>query len=140
MKKFINKKSVAVAVVGLTLVGGLAACGSPTRSDKDVASENLSTAADNFEVQREIRGINTRTGKDLFQVTGRCAIDRQPQDYIVTCKHGPNDYRKHFLSRSNDTFIVTAQLAGTDVSVYHTRIIIKPENLIPEIELSTGKQ
>lgn len=115
-------------------------CSSPTRSDADVSSENLSIKAENFEIQREIRGVNTRTGDYLFQVQGRCSIDREPLDYIVTCKHGPNDYRKHFFSRSNDTSIVTAQLAGVDVSVYHTLIILKPENLVPEIELSVGKQ
>lgn len=135
-----HRKIVATVVTGLALLGALSACNSPTRDESSIASENLSTAADNFEVQREIRGVNTRTGKDLFVVQGRCSIDRQPQDYVVTCKQGPNDYRKHFLSRSNDTFIVTAQLGGIDVSVYHTRIIIKPENLVPEIELGGGKQ
>jgi hypothetical protein len=138
MIKF-NKKAIIAGAGILALGASLTACG-PGQSDSEKASQNLSTAADNFEITREIRGVNTRTGKDLFVVTGRCSIDRQPQDYVVTCKHGPNDYRKHFLSRSNDTFIVTAQLEGADVSVYHTRIIIKPENLTPEIELSTGKQ
>jgi hypothetical protein len=135
------KKKILVGVAGLAVLGAaLTGCNSPTRSDKDIASENLSTKADNFEVQREIRGVNTRTGDYLFQVQGRCSIDREALDYVVTCKHGENDYRKHFFSRSNDTSIVVAQQGPVDVSVYHTLIILKPENLTPEIELSTGKQ
>lgn len=130
------KKQIAAGIIALGLIFGATACS----SDKDVASENLSKEADSFNVQREIRGINTRTGEYLFQVTGRCAIDREAQDYVITCKQGPNDYRKHFISRSNDTSIVTAQLDGIDVSVYHTKIIIKPENLLPEIDLQAGKQ
>lgn len=133
-----KKKIIASLAAGALMVAALAGCSSA--SDAKVASQNLSTAADNFEVQREIRGVNTRTGAYLFEVTGRCSIDRESLDYVVTCKQGPNDYRKHFLSRSTDTSIVVAQLAPIDVSVYHTRIILKPENLLPEIELSAGKQ
>lgn len=135
MKK--NMKSIlATIAVGAILGAGLAGCSQQSQSD--IASKNLSTDADNFEVQREIRGVNTRTGAYLFQVTGRCSISRETQDYVVTCKQGPNDYRKHFLSRSNDTSIVTVQLAPINVDTYHTRIILKPENLIPEIDLQTS--
>jgi hypothetical protein len=133
MKKSIKSIIAAIsvgAIIGVSMVG--------CSSQADVASKNLSTSADNFEVQREIRGVNTRTGAYLFEVTGRCSIDRESQDYVVTCKQGPNDYRKHFLSRSNDTSIVVAQLAPINVDTYHTRIILKPENLIPEIDLQTS--
>ena len=33
-----------------------------------------------------------------------------------------------------------AQEQPIDVSVYHTRIIIKPESLLPEFDLEVGKQ
>lgn len=133
MKKSM-KTIISTIAVGAIIGAGVAGCSSQAKT----ASENLSASADNFEVQREIRGVNTRTGAYLFEVTGRCSIDREAQDYVVTCKQGPNDYRKHFLSRSNDTSIVVAQLAPINVDTYHTRIILKPENLVPEIDLQTS--
>jgi hypothetical protein len=35
---------------------------------------------------------------------------------------------------------VAEQIGVVDASVYHTRVIIKPETLLPELELSVGKQ
>jgi hypothetical protein len=133
----VNKltKFAAVALVGAAAVTGLSAC----QSDKDVASKNLSTEADSFNVQRKIIGVNTRTDKYLFYVEGKCAIDREG-DLVITCKHGDNDYRKHYIGQANDVAWVVTQEAPMDVSVYHTKIVIKPENLLPELELSTGKQ
>lgn len=129
-------KRTAIALAGLIAAAAmLAGC----TSDADKASENISTAADNFEVQRKIVGVNTRTDKYLFYVEGRCSIERAG-DLIVTCKHGENDYRKHIVGQATDVAWVTTQEAGIDVSVYHTRIIVKPENLLPGLELSAGKQ
>ena len=136
MKKKIVALFAAALVLMLTLTAG--GCDGPSQAQK--ASENLSTAADNFEVTRKIVGINTRTDKYLFFVEGRCSIEDQNGRLIVTCKHGENDYRKHFVGSATDVVTVATQLDAVDVSVYKTRIILKPEGLIPEVELSTGVQ
>lgn len=129
MKKIIAVGALALA--GLGLVGCV--------SDAGKASQNLSTAADNFEVQRMIVGINGITDEVLFSVEGRCSMTRDG-DLVVTCKHGENDYRKHYLGLSDNVTYVSTQLEGVDVSVYHTRIILKPQNILPEFDLSVGKQ
>lgn len=108
-------------------------------SDAAKVSENISTAADNFEVQRLIVGINGITDEVLFTVEGRCSITRDG-DLIVTCKHGENDYRKHMIGLSDNVTFVSTQLEGIDVSVYHTRIILKPQNILPNFDLSVGRQ
>jgi len=131
------KKSTAIALAAIALAFGVTA--GACDSDAKKASENVSTAADNFEVQRKIVGVNTRTDKYLFYVEGRCSIERAG-DLIVTCKQGPNDYRKHMIGQATDVAWVSTQMEGIDVSVYHTRVILKPEGIIPEIELSGGKQ
>jgi hypothetical protein len=59
---------------------------------------------------------------------------------MVTCRQGPNDYRKHYVGLSDNTFYVATQLEPIDVSVYHTRVILKPEGLVPDIDLQGGKQ
>lgn len=129
------KKAIAIVAVVIMAALGLTAC----QSDAKKVGDNISTAADNFEVQRKIVGVNTRTDKYLFYVEGRCSISREG-DLVVTCKHGENDYRKHYVGQATDVAWVSTQEEGVDASVYHTRIIIKPQNLVPGLELSAGKQ
>lgn len=135
-----NKKLIKTLAAGALITGAFLSTAAACDSDAKKASENTSTAADNFEVQRKIVATNTRTGAYLFYVEGRCSIDREGGWLVAMCKHAENDYRKHYMSLSNDTSVVVTQEKGIDVSVYHTRIIIKPENLLPNLELSAGKQ
>ena len=131
MKKKILALSALGAVAALALVG--------CSSDAYKASTNLSTAADNFEVQRMIVGVNGITDEVLFSVEGRCSMERDG-DLVVTCKHGEGDYRKHYLGLSDNVTYVSTQLEGVDVSVYHTRIILKPQNILPDFDLSVSKK
>lgn len=134
------KQYTKIAVIGAALAAtvALTAAGCEDTAAKK-ASENTSIAADNFEVQRKIVGINTRTDKPIFYVEGRCSIERAG-DLIVTCKHGDNDYRKHYLGQATDVAWTAFQMKGIDVSVYHTRIILRPETILPELEVDMGKQ
>jgi hypothetical protein len=129
-----SKKAIALSLIGLTAGAALMTGCSPTQTNAKTASDNLSVAADNFEVQRKIVGINTRTDKYLFYVEGRCSIERQG-DLVVTCKHGESDFRKHYIGQATDVAWVATQEAPVKVSEYHTRIILKPEGIIPNIEL-----
>lgn len=126
-------KALAAVLTALALVLAVASCS----SDAKTASDNLSKAADQFEVQRKIVGVNTRSGEYLFYVEGRCSIERAG-DLIVTCKQGPNDYRKHYIGAATDVVWLATQLDPVDVSVYHTRIVLKPEGLIPALDLRTS--
>lgn len=128
-----RKSMIAVMAIAATL--GLSAC----TTDADVASKNLSTAADNFEVERLIVGINGITGEVLFSVQGRCSITRDG-DLVVICKEGPDAYKKHMMGLSQNVTFVSTQLEKVDVSVYHTRIILKPQNIVPDFDLSVGQQ
>lgn len=134
--KFRKKPAIAAAALAGVIMLTASACD----SDAKTASDNLSKAADQFEVQRKIVGVNGITGKYEFYVEGRCSIDPQDRKLVVTCRQGPNDYRKHYVGLSDNTFYVATQMEPIDVSVYHTRIILKPEGLIPEIDLQGGKQ
>ena len=135
-----RKTKTSLAILAIAAAGFSVTAAGCNDSQANKASENLSTAADNFEVQRKIVGINTRSGEYLFYAEGRCSLEVRSQDVVVTCKQGPNDYRKHYFSQNTDTFWSATQQDGIDVSVYKTRIILKPEGIIPEVELSTGVQ
>jgi hypothetical protein len=77
----------------------------------------------------------------LFEVEGRCSLeygDSMPKTLDINCKHGPNDYRKHYVGLSDNVTFISTQVKGLDVSQYRTRIILKPESLIPDFDLVTG--
>jgi hypothetical protein len=132
------RKTALAVVTALAAVALLSACS----SDAKTASDNLSKAADNFEVQRRIVFFNAITDKYIMTVEGRCSISPDPGSHKldVTCKVADNQYKKDFFGLSDNTAYFAEQLDPIDVSVYHTRIIFKPESILPEAELSTGKQ
>ena len=133
-------KKIALVSVGVLALGAsLTACG-PGTSDRDMADKNMSTAADNFEIVRHIVGINGITDKYLFEVVGKCSINDQGNQIEVMCKEGNNQYKKYMMGLSDNVTYLVSPLDNTDVSVTNTRVIFKPETLIPAIELSLGKQ
>lgn len=127
-KRIIAAFAVAVAAL-------VAGCGG---SNADTVSENISKEAEKFNVQRHIVGINGITDKILFDVEGRCSIETSLRLLVVTCKHGPDDYRKHYIGLSDNTSFVNVQTKGVNVSEYRTKIIIRPESIVPDFDLVTG--
>jgi hypothetical protein len=121
-------------------VAVLATAGCTSSADK--VSDNLSKSAEQFEVQRKIIGINGITDKVLFSVEGRCSLEygeSMANTLDVICKQGPDNYKKHYIGLSDNVTFVSVQTKGLDVSEYRTRIIIKPENIVPNLDLITGE-
>lgn len=110
------------------------------KTDATKASNNLSVAADNFELDRRIVFYNGITDKYMLVIEGKCSIevDGVDQQLEVTCKTGPNAFKKHFLGLSDNVSYVSEQLESANVSVYHYRVIFKPENFIPNFDLKTS--
>ena len=117
---------------GMLALAGLSAC-SP---DAQVASKNLSKAADMFEIQRRVVFMNGITDTYMLSVEGRCSIDDRNRQLEVTCKTGPDAYVKHFLGLSDNVTYFVEQLKAKDVSIYHNRIIFKPQTIVPDIDWS----
>lgn len=103
-------------------------------SDATVASRNLSTAAEQFEVDRRVVFFNGITDTYLLSIEGRCSIYDDGNQLEVTCKTGPEDFKKHFLGLSDNVSYFVEQREGIDVSVFHYRVIFKPEVIIPDID------
>lgn len=109
-----------------------------TCSDADVASRNLSRAADMFEINRRVVFLNGITDTYLLSIEGRCSIDAGVNgsggQLEVTCKIGPDAYKKHFLGLSDNVSYFVEQLEVADVSAYHYRVIFKPQAIIPDVD------
>ena len=70
-----------------------------------VASENLSAAADSFEIQRRVVFYDSIQGKYLLSIEGLCPVESTTTELEVTCKVGVTEYKKHFwVYRDNVTW------------------------------------
>ena len=102
----------------------------------DVASSNLSKAADNFEVNRRFVFINGITDKYLLVVEGRCSLGNSDTNLraSITCKIGPNEFKKHIVGLSDNVTFVAEQLDAINVNTYHYRVTFKPDVLLPAFD------
>ncbi len=130
------KKVIAAVVLAVALAFGATACTPAAKT----ASDNLSKAADEFEVQRRIVFFNGITDKYLLTIEGRCSIQPDGGKLDVTCKIGPDQYKKHFLGLSDNVSYFVEQQGSAEVDVYHYRVIFKPEAIVPDLQIDTGKQ
>lgn len=134
------RKFLIIAVAALALVG--AAC---TEHDSDVVSENLSTAADQFQIARRIVFYNGITEQYMLVIEGLCALGNHdgPHELTVVCKvgediNGEGLYKKHFLGLSDNVTYFVEQLEAKRVSAYHYTVIWKPSTIIPDIDVGAG--
>jgi hypothetical protein len=106
-------------------------------SDADVASKNLSKAADQFEVNRRIVFYNGVTGDYILTIEGLCSKGNEDTDRKVsfTCKVGPNAFKKHYLGVSDNVTWFMEQLEPVPGNVYHYRVVFKPSAIVPDIQI-----
>lgn len=138
MLRYVNPSIVgAVVVVGLG-VAMLEGCA----PDATIASHNLSKAADMFEVNRRVVFFNGITDTYLLSIEGLCSItaDGVDRQIEVTCKTGPGSFKKHFLGLSDNVSYFVEHLEDTEASVYHYRVIFKPQSIVPDVDLEVGAQ
>ena len=124
------KKSILFLMIVLAVL--VSSC-----SDADVASQNISTAADNFEITRRIVFYNGVTGEYILVVEGLCSIGNYDTtgEVSITCKVGAGQYKKHYLGLSDNVTYFAEQIDSSAVDAYHYRVIFKPLAIIPDIEV-----
>ncbi len=110
--------------------------------EADVASKNVSKAADAFQVLRRIVFVNVRTDTFLLQVNGYCALGNADaaNELTVTCKTGPSQYKKHFLHLAPEVTYFVEQIEPAHASGYHYSVIFRPTTIIPSIGLDLGEK
>lgn len=130
-------KKILLLIFMAIMAFGLIGC----ESDADIASRNLSTAADQFEVTRRIVFYNGITGDYILTIEGLCSLGNNDGagKVTVTCKTGDNDYKKHFLGLSDNVTFFAEQLDPVLVDGYHYRVIFKPETILPDIDLTISE-
>lgn len=125
-------------LAGIAISFGLVLAG--CESDATIAERNLTKAADQFEVNRRIVFYNGITDSYMLLIEGKCSMDLNSAGtaFNVICKTGPSSFKRHTQVLSDNTSAFVEQLEDVESSVYHTRIIFKPQTIIPDIELQTS--
>lgn len=122
---------VAYVVIGLILIFS-AGCS----NDATVVSKNLTTAADNFEINRRIIFYNGITGEYMLSIEGLCSLGKgeQTNSVTVTCKTGPTTFKKHFLGLSDNVTFFAEQIESAGANASNYRVTFKPSVIVPDIE------
>lgn len=125
-------RMILLLLVAAALVG----CGSAA----DVASQNLSRAADQFEIPRRVIFYNGITGEYILSIEGLCSLGNYDAvgQLSVTCRTGADEYKKHFLGLSDNVTYFAEQLDGSPVDPYHYRVIFRPQTVLPDFDMDTG--
>lgn len=131
------KKIIPALVIAGLAVTGLTAC----ESASDRANKNLSKAAENFEVPRRIVGVNTITDTVLWTVEGYCSYETGGNTIDVICATDEDDRKgsvmRTTMGKADNVTFVSTQLEAVDVDFFRPRIIFRPENIVPNFDLST---
>lgn len=127
-------RSLSIIVALMLGVPMMAACS----NDSETVSHNLSQDADNFKVNRRVVFFNGITDKYLLSIEGLCAIEDEERQLEVTCKVGEDSYKKHFLGLSDNVSYFVEQLEPVKSDPYHYKVVFKPEEIIPDIDLRTS--
>lgn len=125
--------AIVVAVIAVALTGCTSAA--------DRANDNLSKAAENFEVPRRIVGINGITDQVLFSVEGFCSYETgENGNFEVIClvDRASGEVERTTMHLSDNVTFVSTQLGGVEVDLFRPRIIFRPETIVPNFDLSTS--
>ena len=121
----------------LTILSIFSLSGCQWQRDADVASHNLSYKADAFQINRRIVFYNGITDKYILKIEGFCSIHKDNKDnqLEVTCKVGPNQYKKHYLGISDNVTYFVEQINCKNVSTYHYSVLFKPATIVPDLQV-----
>jgi hypothetical protein len=127
------KRFISAAMLGAALIS-TAAC----ERDADVASRNLSYAADQFQIMRRVVFYNGITDSYMLTIEGLCSLGNNDSrgSLTVTCKVGEGQYKKHFLGLSDNVTYFVEQLEGSAASVKRYKVSFKPSVIIPDVDLN----
>lgn len=118
------KRIIALILVIITVCTILTGCG----SEADKVNANISKQADYFETERKITVYNARTDKIILEAEGYMSISNNSKnELIVTCKIGPNTYKKNYVYLNEYTMYVVEDITGTHTDPYHYKMYFHTE-------------
>ena len=128
MKSEATKRFIAACLMALVL---MVMCGC-TEADK--VNANISKQADYFESERRITVYNARTDNIILEAEGYMSIsNNSTNELVVTCKIGPNQYKKNYVYLNDYTIYVVEDITGTHTDPYHYKLYFHTA-ILPDVE------
>lgn len=116
-------KKIFKFMAATMLLFALAGC-----TEADRVNQNITQAADNFNVTRRLEVINARTDQPLFELIGNFSIsNNNSNELVITVELENHVYKKHYVYLNEYTMYVVEDLSGSDVSPYHYEINVLPQ-------------
>ena len=120
---------IAAALLALLITAMLTGC-----SEADKVNANISKQADYFESERRITVYNARTDNIILEAEGYMSIsNNSTNELVVTCKIGPNQYKKNYVYLNDYTIYVVEDITGTHTDPYHYKLYFHTE-ILPDVE------
>lgn len=117
------KKKIKFVFVAALLAALLAGC---TEADK--VNANISKQADYFECERKITVYNARTDNIILEAEGYMSVSNNAsRELVITCKIGPNEYKKNYIYLNSYTLYVVEDITGTHTDPYHYKMYFHTE-------------
>lgn len=130
-------KKKIFSLLCLCLITMLLITGCSWEDEADVASYNLSKEADNFNIYRKIKIINSQSDETLLEFEGWCSIykDNADNQLEITYRVGEGQYYKDFVGLNDRTTYLVTQIDGTNVDKYHYEWLYHSNGDLIPIEL-----
>ena len=126
----ILKKIIAILMVLVMIAALFCGC---TEADK--VNTNMSKQADYFECERKITVYNARTDTIIFEAEGYMSISNNSNsELVITCKVGPNEYKKNYVYLNAYTLYAVEDITGTHTDPYHYKWYFHTE-ILPDVEV-----
>lgn len=117
------KKKMKFIFIAVLLIALLAGC---TEADK--VNANISKQADYFECERKITVYNARTDNIILEAEGYMSVSNNTSnELVITCKIGPNEYKKNYIYLNSYTLYVVEDITGTHTDPYHYKMYFHTE-------------
>lgn len=123
-------KKIAVVIMSIMVLFSLSSC-----SEADKVNSNLSKQADYFECERKITVYNARTDLIILEAEGYMSVsNNSSNELVITCKVGPNEYKKNYIYLNEYTMYVVEDITGTHTDPYHYNLYFHTD-ILPDVEV-----
>lgn len=105
-------------------------------SEASKVNYNMSKQADYFNCERKITVYNARTDTIILEAEGFMSIsNNSTSELVITCKIGPNEYKKNYIYLNDYTLYVVEDITGTHTDPYHYKLYFHTQ-ILPAIEVA----
>lgn len=105
--------------------------------ESQMASNNMSVASKNFELNRRCVFYNGITGDYILTIEGLLSVTDDNKRLEVMVKTGPSTYKKHYLGLSDNVTYFVEQVESSSADPFHYRVVFRPQTIVPNVEVQT---